>query len=173
VKVALLAVVMALLASVLPVSAQAVIVHYQLNIPKQPLHTALNDFAHQTGLQVARMSDRVDGAAVVGPVKGNLSAEEALKSLLAPRGLSYKMVNDRTFAIVKPGEDPAATNSGSAVSDSGKDNASQGGVQKKSFWDSFRLAQATSNSALSSQPSFPLPQQRSRRPTRTPSRRSS
>src|SRR5258708_34857263 len=80
VRITLVAVAMALFASVLPVSAQAVIQHYQLNIPKQPLDTALKDFAHQTGLQVARMSDRVDGDAVVGPVRGELSAEEALKS---------------------------------------------------------------------------------------------
>jgi outer membrane receptor protein involved in Fe transport len=75
--------------------------YYQLNIPRQPLDTALKDFAHQTGLQVARMSDAVDGSAIVGPIAGELSAEEALKSLLRPRGLTYKRVNERTIAIVK------------------------------------------------------------------------
>src|SRR5438067_2114592 len=88
VRITLLAVAMALVTSLLPVSAQAVMQHYQLNIPLQPLDTALKDFARQTGLQVARMSDAVDGTALVGPIRGDLSAEEALKSLLRPRGLS-------------------------------------------------------------------------------------
>jgi iron complex outermembrane receptor protein len=150
-RITLLAVAMALLGSVLPLSAQAVIQHYQLNIPRQPLDTALKDFAHQTGLQVARMSDAVDGRAVVGPINGELSAEEALKSLLGPRGLSYKMVNERTVAIVKSGDDATAsiagsgsplqgTEEGSGVRDS-KDQNTKEGTQSKSFWDRFRLAQ--------------------------------
>src|SRR5882672_12287403 len=103
VRITLLAVAMALFASVLPVSAQAVMQHYQLNIPRQSLDSALKDFAHQTGLQVARFSDTINGSAIVGPVSGALSAEEALKSLLGPSGLSFRMVNDRTIAIVKTG----------------------------------------------------------------------
>src|SRR5579862_6732420 len=50
VKATLCAVVVTFCALVLPVSAQAVIQHYQLNIPRQPLDAALKDFAHQTGL---------------------------------------------------------------------------------------------------------------------------
>ena len=94
-----------LIGSVLPLSAQALMQHYQLNIPRQPLDTALKDFAHQTRLQVARMSDALDGSVLVGPIWGDLSAEEALKSLLGPQGLSYKLVNERTIAILKLGSD--------------------------------------------------------------------
>ena len=149
VRITLLAVAMALVTSLVPVSAQAVMQHYQLNIPQQPLDAAMKDFARQTGLQVARMSDTVDGNALVGPVRGDLSAEDALKSLLGPRGLTYKMVNERTVAIVNPGSVPAASSVHSSISNSGEvapadaenESQSQGGDQKKSFWDRFRLAQ--------------------------------
>ena len=114
-RITLLAVAMALFASVLPVSAQAVMQHYQLNIPRQSLDSALRDFAHQTGLQVARFSDTIDGSAVVGPVTGELSAEQALKSLLGPSGLSFKMVNDRTIAIVKTGSAAAKPGLGTNI----------------------------------------------------------
>src|SRR2546426_12633007 len=78
VRITLLAVAMALFASVLPVSAQAVIQYYQLNIPRQSLDTALKDFARQTGLQVARFSDAPRGRAlVVGPVSGDMSVDQA------------------------------------------------------------------------------------------------
>jgi iron complex outermembrane receptor protein len=99
-RVTLLSIVVALCAAVLPVSAQALIQHYKLDIPRQPLDTALKEFAQQTGLQVARFSDTVDGSARVGPVTGEFSAEQALDSLLIPSGLGYKRVNDRTIAIV-------------------------------------------------------------------------
>src|ERR1700736_842718 len=97
VRLILLSMVLGLCAAVLPASAQALI---QIDIARQPLDTALKDFARQTGLQIGRFSDTVDGSAMVGPVTGELSAEQALKSLLVPSGLSYKMVNARTIAIV-------------------------------------------------------------------------
>jgi iron complex outermembrane receptor protein len=121
--------------------------HYQLNIPRQSLDTALNDFAHQTGLQVARFSDTGDGGTMVGPVNGQLSAGEALKSLLAPSGLTFKMVNERTIAIVKTGSASSKPSDGRTLSTSGKaeaqpDEEMQGGDSKQSFWSRFRLAQA-------------------------------
>jgi hypothetical protein len=96
-----LALALALFSSVLPASAPVVLQHYQLNIPRQPLDAALKAFANQTGLQVARMTDAVDGSTIVGPVSGELSAEEALKLLLGSDGLSYKRVNERTFAVFR------------------------------------------------------------------------
>lgn len=122
-RITLLAVATALFIAVLPVSAQAVMKHYQLNIPRQSLDKALQDFAHQTGLQVARMNDRVDGSALVGPVKGELSVEEALRSLLDSNGLSYKMINERTVAIVKA-DDATASASAPAVEPSGREASS-------------------------------------------------
>jgi iron complex outermembrane receptor protein len=118
VRVTLVSIVLTLCAAVLPASAQALIQHYQLNIPRQPLDTALKDFAHQTGLQIARFSDTVNGNAMVGPISGNLSVEQALKSLLDPTGLSFKMVNDRTVAIVRSGSDSPPVSGNSSLSDS-------------------------------------------------------
>ncbi len=53
-----------------PGHAQAATQHYQLDIPRQSLDTALKDLAQQTGLQIGRFSERIDGSAVVGPVQG-------------------------------------------------------------------------------------------------------
>ncbi len=50
--------------------AQAVVRHYDLNIPKQSLDMALRDLAQQTGLQIALFSDSIDGDAVVCPILG-------------------------------------------------------------------------------------------------------
>jgi iron complex outermembrane recepter protein len=76
---------------------------YDLNIARQALDSALKDLAQQTGLQIARLSDTIDGAAMVGPLTGQLSAEQALESLLGESGLTFKVVNERTIAVVKPG----------------------------------------------------------------------
>ena len=58
----------ALCAAVAPAGAQPLPRHYEINIRRQPLETALRDFANQTGLQIARFSDKIDGGALVGPL---------------------------------------------------------------------------------------------------------
>src|SRR6266404_2694279 len=147
VRVTLLAVAMALFASVLPVSAQAVMQHYQLNIPRQSLDTALKDFAHQTGLQVARFSDAPRGSAlVVGPLSGDMSVGQALTALLKSTGLTYTVVNDRTIAVVTPragsAASPQSTSRDASQLSTNASDAGNGEEAKKSFWDRFRLAQA-------------------------------
>lgn len=82
--------------------AQAAIQQYQLNIPRQSLDTALKDLAQQTGLQIGRFSERIDGSAVVGPVEGSQTPAQALKILLRDTGLDYKIVGDTTFAVFNP-----------------------------------------------------------------------
>lgn len=99
-RAACLSIALALCASIIPVSAQAIAQRYELNIPRQPLEAAIKDFAYQTGLQIARFSDRIDGSMLVGPVSGDYLAEQALQQLLQPGGLTYKIVNDTTIAIV-------------------------------------------------------------------------
>ncbi len=99
-RAACLSVALALCASVVPAAAQAVAQHYDLNIPRQSLDTALKEFAHQTGLQVARFSDTIDGSILVGPVAGDMSVEQALQALLTAGGLSYRVVNENTIAVV-------------------------------------------------------------------------
>lgn len=97
-----LSIALALSAAIVPAGAQAIAQHYDLNIPRQSLDAALKDLAHQTGLQIARFTDTVDGSMIVGPVAGDLSAEQALRELLKPGGLSYRVVNETTIAVVTP-----------------------------------------------------------------------
>ena len=100
-----------------PRNAQAAIQHYQLNIPRQSLDTALKDLAEQTGLQIGRFSARVDGSAIVGPVDGNQTPAEALKTLLRGTGLEYRIVSDTTIAVFNPKDAPTtrANSSGGTV----------------------------------------------------------
>lgn len=82
--------------------AQAVIKHYDLKIPRQPLDTALKDLAQQTGLQVGRFSDAVKGDTLVGPLAGAYTAEQALERLLASSGLTYLSLNERAIIVLRP-----------------------------------------------------------------------
>jgi iron complex outermembrane recepter protein len=96
--------------------AQTRAISYELNIARQPLDAALKDLAQQTGLQVARFSDAVKGDALVGPLKGRYSIDEALKTLLKPNGLTYRTLNDHAIIVLRPQDLtqlPAPTASGS------------------------------------------------------------
>ncbi len=99
-KVGLLAMILASFGALVPVAAQAVAQSYQLDIPRQPLDAALKDLAQQTGLQIARFSDSPGNSGLVGPVIGNMPIADALKTLLAPNKLTYKVVNDHTIAVM-------------------------------------------------------------------------
>jgi iron complex outermembrane recepter protein len=81
---------------------QAVIISYPLNIPRQSLDMALKDLAQQTGLQIGRFSDRIDGGAMVGPVEGVRTPAQALEILLSHTGLEYKVVGGTTLAVYNP-----------------------------------------------------------------------
>jgi hypothetical protein len=154
--VTLLSIALALCTAIVPVSAQAVAQHYQLHIPRQPLDTALKDFARQTGLQIAHFSDTINGSAMVGPITGEFSVQQALSSLLTPSGLTYKLVNDQTIAIVQPQAPPSSTLTGTGQSapttptaldasdtpDADADKKSTDRqASKNSFWGRLRLAQ--------------------------------
>lgn len=75
---------------------------YRLNIPEQPLSTALIDVARQSGLQVASLTDAATSRSHVGPVQGNYSIQEAMELLLRASGLSFKMVDAQTVAVFRP-----------------------------------------------------------------------
>jgi iron complex outermembrane recepter protein len=128
--------------------ARAAIAHYELNIPRQPLDTALKDLAQQTGLQVGRFSDAVNGAIVVGPVTGNYSADQALKTLLASTRLTYRALNDRAIIVLRSEDTaqfPANGHSANTLSTSGENAAGESSSatsDHKSLWDRLRLAQA-------------------------------
>jgi iron complex outermembrane recepter protein len=122
--------------------AQAAVQHYQLNIPRQNLDLALKDLAQQTGLQIGRFSGRVDGSAMVGPIKGNQTPEQALKALLYDTGLNYKIVNDTTIAIYNP-EDPmpsapGLSGSGSALGVAGESRGEGLGLKLAQSESSFQ-----------------------------------
>jgi iron complex outermembrane receptor protein len=99
--------------------AQATIRHYQFNIPRQSLDAALKDMAQQTGLQIGRFGGTLDGSAMVGPVKGDQTPEQALKILLEKTGLDYRIVSDTTIAVFssKDAEPPTTGISGSDSTD--------------------------------------------------------
>ncbi len=72
---------------------------YDLDIPQEPLDSALRTFAEQTGLQVARFDDPHDGDVTVGPVRGRYSLDQALSLLLHSSGFAYSLVNNHTIAV--------------------------------------------------------------------------
>jgi iron complex outermembrane recepter protein len=75
---------------------------YRLNIPEQPLSTALIDVARQSGLQVAGLTDVATSRSQVGPLQGNYSIQDAMELLLRASGLSFKMVDAQTVAVYRP-----------------------------------------------------------------------
>ena len=89
-------------------SAQATLARYRLDIPRESLDAALQDFARQTGLQVARFSDVGSADMQVGPLSGNLASEQALEFLLAGSGLTYRVLSDGTIGIVERRDAPDA-----------------------------------------------------------------
>ena len=99
-KVALLSITLALGVAILPASAQAFSEHYQLDIPSQTLDATLKELSRRSGLQIAHLGDTVKGDAIVGPIHGDLSIEQALKQLLTPQGLTFKAIDDHTIAVV-------------------------------------------------------------------------
>lgn len=74
---------------------------YPLVIPRQPLDAALKSFAVQTGLQIGHAVDVAADGAIVGPLNGTFSAEQALELLLAGQNLRVQRLNDRAYAIVR------------------------------------------------------------------------
>jgi iron complex outermembrane receptor protein len=146
VRVTLISLMLAVTAAVIPVSAQALIQSYRLNIPRQSLDAALKDLAQQTGLQIARFSDTPGGRTMVGPVRGDMAVGQALQTLLGGSGLTYRMVNDRTIAVVAYGQGPAAVHSsasGAAANAASEQTAEDPQKEGKSgSSDGFRVAQA-------------------------------
>lgn len=96
--------------SVTPASAEPSSDRYNVKIARQSLDGALKDLAQQTGVQIARFSDTVDGSAIVGPLEGETVLGNALYALLTPHGFGYKVINDHTVAVVQqtPSESSAA-----------------------------------------------------------------
>lgn len=93
-------VILALLGASLPGNGQAAVRLYDLNIPRQSLDTALKEFGRQTGLQIARFTDTGTADVSVGPISGAHSMHQALTMMLTELNLTYRVVNERTIAVV-------------------------------------------------------------------------
>lgn len=88
------------------------------NIHRQSLESALTEFGATSGLQVLfdpKLTARLEAPAVIGA----LSAEDALKRLLAGSDLNYEFVNARTVAIRAKGALPAADAASTASTEPG------------------------------------------------------
>jgi iron complex outermembrane recepter protein len=81
---------------------------YQLDIRKQPLGPALEEFARQTGLQIAALSEVVSGNSDVGPLKGTYSLQRAMDSLLRSQHLTFSLVDARTIVVRREGTEGSA-----------------------------------------------------------------
>jgi hypothetical protein len=73
-------------------------VRYHLRIPSQPLDSALQEFARQSGLQVIYFSGITAGLRAPA-LDGYYTLETAMQALLADSGLTCRVINSRTVEI--------------------------------------------------------------------------
>jgi len=71
---------------------------YQLTIPAQPLRTALQDFARQSGIDVL-VSSRITQAYDAPVLNGRYTPADALKVLLSGTGLAFRQLDDKTIEV--------------------------------------------------------------------------
>lgn len=76
----------------------AAVQRFSFDLPAQPVSDALDAFSRITGLQVVSTGVGLDGWRA-GPVRGELSADEALRSLLAGSGVAYRMGPGGTVSL--------------------------------------------------------------------------
>lgn len=72
-----------------------------LDIPAQPLSSALRTLASQTGIQLVFAPETV-GAAKAKALKGEMSVEDALRQLLDGSGLEFQQDGERNYVVVRP-----------------------------------------------------------------------
>jgi iron complex outermembrane recepter protein len=115
------------------------------DIPAQGLGPALTSLAKEFDFQVLYRTEVVGSLHTQG-ASGAMTAAEALEHVLSGTGLTYRYLDDKTVTILPmaSGAPAAAGGAHDAAQSEGQGEASraQGGDQKKSFWDRFRLAQA-------------------------------
>lgn len=73
----------------------------RIDIPAQPLSSALRALASQAGIQLVFTPETV-GAGKGRAIKGEMSAEDALRQLLAGSGLEFRQEGERSFVVVRP-----------------------------------------------------------------------
>lgn len=98
-----------------PAGTTATTPEYQFDIGIAPLTVALKEFARQTGLQFAYLDAHVSNP-IVGPVRGRLSADAALRALLKSVAFAHEWVNPRTVYVCMPARDSGVTGTESPAS---------------------------------------------------------
>lgn len=122
-------------------------------IPPQELAGALRTLVKEREFQIIYSSELLADRRTQG-ASGELTLNEALEKLLGGTGLTYRYVDEKTVSIVlatqpakaepaAPSAKPQAPNLSTRIPD---------GVQKRSFWDRFRVAQASGATVETSEP---------------------
>jgi Zn-dependent protease with chaperone function len=75
------------------------------NIPPEPLAQALEDFSHQTDLQVVYLSEVIGDLTTQG-ASAHLEPTEALTQLLQGSGLRFEFLNSRTVRVLVAPQQP-------------------------------------------------------------------
>jgi iron complex outermembrane recepter protein len=122
-----------------PSLAQAGIKH-PIDIPSQPLGSALAELAKQARIQVVYPTDLVDGKAAHA-LSGSMTPEEALNALLAKTGLRFQFVDPETVTLSRDEGSAEPVGRGQAHSTSdrpAKVDAKEDGKQSS---QDFRVAQ--------------------------------
>ena len=73
-------------------------VAYTLHFGSQPLDSALQEFARQTGIQIIYFSHLTDGQRTPG-LDGTYTVDGAMNALLADSMLTFRWVNAKTIEI--------------------------------------------------------------------------
>ena len=71
---------------------------YKLHIASQPLDSALQEFARQSGIQILFFSYLTDGQRAPA-LDGTYTVDEAMNALLADSMLTFRWVNAKTIEI--------------------------------------------------------------------------
>jgi hypothetical protein len=73
---------------------------YTLHIDSQPLDSALQEFARQTGLQIFFFSRITDGQHSA-TLSGRYTLDAAMTRLLSDANLKYRLINPKTIEILQ------------------------------------------------------------------------
>lgn len=75
---------------------------YPLQIDRQPVVRVLLELSKQTHLQIVGLfpSEPTEGGVLVGPLRGEFTAEHALQLLLADSDLTFVRVNANTITVM-------------------------------------------------------------------------
>jgi iron complex outermembrane recepter protein len=108
--------------------SQAEQANRQFAIAAQSLIPALNEFGRQSGRDILFSTEVADRKHSPG-VSGQMSAEEALRTLLAGTGLRFRATNERTFLVetanVAPAGAASPVNRGAKAAGDDKETAAQ------------------------------------------------